>query len=108
MITSILLRISYGVFCTGAGYLGESNKEHGEGRRDIAIYDPVNGQAAVFEVKYSKDLEQMESLCEKAISQIDARMYARELKDDYDHVFCFGIVFFKKRCLIKQKKDETL
>ena len=86
----------------------ESNKEHGEGRSDIAIYDPVNGQAAVFEVKYSKDLEQMESFCEKAISQIDARMYARELKDDYDHVFCYGIVFFKKRCLIKQKKDETL
>lgn len=96
-----------GIF-TGAGYLVESNKEHGEGRSDIVIYDPVNGQAAVFEVKYSKDLEQMESLCEKAISQIDARMYARELKDDYDHVFCFGIVFFKKRCLIKQKKDETL
>ena len=93
-----------GIF-TGAGYLVESNKEHGEGRSDIAIYDPVNGQAAVFEVKYSKNLEQMESLCEKAISQIDARMYARELKDDYDHVFCYGIVFFKKRCLIKQKKD---
>ena len=96
-----------GIF-TGAGYLVESNKEHGEGRSDIAIYDPVNGQAAVFEVKYSKDLEQMESLCEKAISQIDARMYAQELTDDHDHVFCFGIVFFKKRCLIKQKKDETL
>ena len=24
-------------------------------------------------------------------------MYAKELEDDYDHVFCYGIAFYKKR-----------
>ena len=91
-----------GIF-TGAGYSVESNKEHGEGRSDIIVYDPVNGQAAVFEAKYSSALEYMESDCNRAIAQIDARMYAKELEDDYDHVFCYGIAFYKKRCLVKKK-----
>ena len=92
-----------GIF-TGAGYSVESNKEHGEGRSDIIVYDPVNGQAAVFEAKYSSALEYMESDCNRAIAQIDARMYAKELEDDYDHVFCYGIAFYKKRCLVKKKE----
>ena len=93
-----------GIF-TGAGYSVESNKEHGEGRSDIIVYDPVNGQAAVFEAKYSNALEHLESDCNRAIAQIDARMYAKELEDDYDHVFCYGIAFYKKRCLVKKKSD---
>ena len=92
-----------GIF-TGAGYSVESNKEHGEGRSDIIVYDPVNGQAAVFEAKYSNALEHLESDCNRAIAQIDARMYAKELEDDYDHVFCYGIAFYKKRCLVKKKE----
>lgn len=35
--------------------------------------------------------------------QIDKQMYAREYEDDYDHIFCYGISFFKKRCLVKTK-----
>ena len=36
-----------GIF-TGAGYVVESNKEHGEGRSDIVVYDSVNGQVGDF------------------------------------------------------------
>ena len=93
-----------GIF-TGAGYSVESNKEHGEGRSDIIVYDPINGQAAVFEAKYSSALEHMESDCSRALAQIDTKMYAKELEDDYDHVFCYGIAFYKKRCLVKKKSD---
>lgn len=39
--------------------------------------------------------------CESAFAQIDDRMYAKEFEDDYDEVFCYGISFFKKRCLVK-------
>lgn len=39
-----------GIFA-GAGYTVESNKEHGEGRSDIVVYDASEGRAAVFEVK---------------------------------------------------------
>ena len=89
-----------GIFA-GAGYSVESNKEHGEGRSDIVVSDIVNGRVAVFEVKKSDALADLISDCESALAQIDDRMYAREFEDDYDEVFCYGISFFKKRCLVK-------
>ena len=91
-----------GIFA-GAAYIVESNKEHGEGRSDVVVYDPVESRAAVFEAKYSKALKDMETSCEEALMQIDKQMYAREYEDDYDHIFCYGISFFKKRCLVKTK-----
>lgn len=91
-----------GIF-TGAGYAVESNKEHGEGRSDIVVYDSVNGQVAVFEAKTSKTIDAMSRDCEDAIRQIDDRMYAKEYEDEYDHILCYGISFFKKRCLVKKK-----
>ena len=91
-----------GIF-TGAGYAVESNKEHGGGRSDIVVYDSVNGQVAVFEAKTSKTMDVMSRDCEDAIRQIDDRMYAKEYEDEYDHILCYGISFFKKRCLVKKK-----
>ncbi len=88
-----------GIFA-GAGYSVESNKEHGEGRSDIVVSDIVNGRVAVFEVKKSDALADLISDCESAPAQIDDRMYAKEFEDDYDEVLCYGISFFKKRCLV--------
>ena len=48
-----------GIF-TGAGYMVDSNKEHGEGRSDVVVYDPVNARVAIFEAKYTKTLEDLE------------------------------------------------
>ena len=92
-----------GIFA-GAGYSVESNKEHGEGRSDIVVSDIVNGRVAVFEVKKSDALADLISDCESALAQIDDRMYAKEFEDDYDEVLCYGISFYKKRCLIKRKE----
>ena len=35
--------------------------------------------------------------------QIDERMYAKEFEDAYEEVLCYGIAFYKKRCLVKSK-----
>ena len=91
-----------GIF-TGAGYMVQSNKEHGEGRSDLVVMDTENGRVAVFEAKYSKMFQQLESDCNKAINQIESRMYAREFEENGDDVFCYGIAFFKKRCCVKIK-----
>lgn len=91
-----------GIF-TGAGYRVESNREHGEGRSDIVIYDMPHGRVAVFEVKYSLQLQDMEKDCDRALSQIKERFYAKEFENDYDEVWCYGISFFRKRCLVKKK-----
>ncbi len=91
-----------GIF-TGAGYMVDSNKEHGEGRSDVVVYDPVNGRVAIFEAKYTRILDNLESACDEALAQIDDRMYAKEYEEDYDQIFCYGIAFFKKRCMVKAK-----
>ena len=90
-----------GIF-TGAGYVVESNKEHGEGRSDVVVHDSENGRMAIFETKYSKRMENMDSDCDKALQQIRKRMYAEEYEEDYDQIFCYGISFFRKRCLVRR------
>lgn len=91
-----------GIF-TGAGYMVESNKEHGEGRSDVVVNDVIHGRVAIFEAKYAQNLDDLEKMCDKAIEQIDAKMYAKEYEDDYDEILCYGIAFFKKRCMVKKK-----
>lgn len=91
-----------GIF-TGAGYMVDSNKEHGEGRSDVVVYDSINGRVAIFEAKYTKVLNNLEAECDMALQQIDDRMYAKEYEDDYDQILCYGISFFKKRCMVKKK-----
>jgi len=91
-----------GIF-TGAGYMVDSNKEHGEGRSDVVVYDPINARVAIFEAKYTKTLGNLEKDCDTALQQIDNRMYAKEYEDDYDQVLCYGISFFKKRCMVREK-----
>lgn len=91
-----------GIF-TGAGYMVDSNKEHGEGRSDVVVHDGIHARVAIFEAKYTKSLDQLERACDTALQQIDERMYAKEYEDDYDEILCYGISFFKKRCMVKRK-----
>ena len=91
-----------GIF-TGAGYSVESNREHGEGRSDVLIKNPRNARIAIFEAKYARKLGDLETCCEVALQQIDKRQYAKEFEDDYDSVLCYGIAFYKKRCLVRTK-----
>ena len=91
-----------GIFA-GAGYTVDSNKEHGEGRSDVAIYDEANSRVAIFEAKYSRNQELLLSECDRALTQITDRMYAEEYADDYDEILCYGIAFLKKRCVVKKK-----
>lgn len=89
-----------GIFA-GAGYMVESNKEYGDGRSDVVVKDQINGRVAVFEAKYTRQLEKLECKCDEALNQIENQMYAKQLEEDYDEVLCYGIAFFKKRCMVK-------
>lgn len=42
-----------GIF-TGAGYMVDSNKEHGEGRSDVVVYDSVHGRVATLRQNIQK------------------------------------------------------
>ena len=89
-----------GIFA-GAGYEVDSNKEHGEGRSDVVVLDPEGDRVAIFEAKYSRTQDAMPKDCAAALEQIEDRQYAKEFEDDYDSVLCYGIAFYKKRCLVK-------
>lgn len=70
------------------------------------VKDIRNGRVAVFEVKQVKVLDMLENACTQALQQIDNRQYSKDFQDDFDEVICYGVAFFKKRCLV-QKKDEA-
>ena len=93
-----------GIFA-GAGYRVDSNRERGEGRSDVVVCDAIKGHVAIFEAKRAMTLDELEPECEKALRQIDDRMYAKDFEDEYDsdHIHCYGIAFYKKRCLVKKK-----
>ena len=57
----------------------------------------------IFEAKYTKVLDNLENECDIALQQINDRMYAKEYEDDYDEILCYGISFFKKRCMVRKK-----
>ena len=91
-----------GIFA-GAGYEVDSNKEHGEGRSDVVVLDPEGDRVAIFEAKYSRTQDAMSKDCAAALEQIEERQYAKEFEEDYDSVLCYGIAFYKKRCLVRMK-----
>lgn len=91
-----------GIFA-GAGYTVESNREHGEGRSDVVVFDARSGRVAIFEAKYAQRLEKLTESCHDALRQMDERKYAQDFEDSYDQIFCYGIAFFKKRCLVQRK-----
>ena len=84
-------------------YSVESNREHGEGRSDIVVYDEENSRVVIFEAKVAKSPDELPKACDAALQQIEARQYAEDFRDEYDEILCYGIAFYKKRCLVKMK-----
>ena len=94
-----------GIF-TGAGYSVDSNRERGEGRSDVVVRNSSKGRVALFEAKYAKTLDGLEASCEAALQQIEDRQYAKDFADHYDDILCYGIAFYKKRCLVKKNNEN--
>ena len=90
----------------GTGCAVKSNREHGEGRSDVVVYNMEKRQVAIFEAKYAKTLDGLEASCEAALRQIKDRQYAKDFADDYDDILCYGIAFYKKRCLVKKNNEN--
>ena len=93
-----------GIFA-GGGHRVESNREHGEGRSDIIVFDKNNARLAIFEVKCVKSLDALPAACEAALEQIDDRRYTESFWDNYDEKLHYGIAFYKKRCLVKREPN---
>lgn len=92
---------------TNFGYAVESNHEQGLGRPDIVIKDRKKRRAAVIEIKITKSQENLPRECQKALSQIKEQQYDKKIRQTgFKNVFCYGIAFCQKNCLVKQDKDS--
>ena len=57
------------------------------GKTDLVIIDKANGKVAIFEVKYSQRMKQLNKDCDKALAQMKERKYAEDYKDRYKDIF---------------------
>ena len=85
------------------GYSLKSNRESGDGRLDITLMERRRRElAVVIEVKDTKNFNELESLCDKGLAQIEEMRYESELKNDgYKNIIKYGIAFCKKSCMVK-------
>ena len=58
-----------------------------------------------FEAKVAKSPEELPAACDAALRQIEARQYVEDFRDEYDEILCYGIAFYKKRCLVKREPN---
>lgn len=90
------------------GYLKKSNREAGNGRYDICVYNiDETKPAVILELKAADKFKEMESAAEAALMQIANKGYDEWLPE-YGYTECFhiGIGFFRKRCRVKIRKVE--
>ena len=71
------------------------------------FYDLRKAVWLFLRLNIQKLLETMDTDCQKALDQINEKMYAKEYEDDFDHILCYGVSFFKKRCCIKLKDAKV-
>ena len=85
------------------GYSLKSNRESGDGRLDITLMERRRRElAVVIEVKDTKNFNELESLCDKGLTQIEEMRYESELRNDgYKNIIKYGIAFCKKSCMVK-------
>ena len=81
-------------------YKLRSNRESGEGRYDIAIYQQDKAEnAIIIEIKICGDNEMVESGCRRALRQIEEMHYTAEAEQiGYRNIIKCGVAFKGKLC----------
>jgi len=81
-----------------------SNRETGKGRNDILIEALDKSHGIVIEIKNCRD-GNMEELCDEALRQIEERDYTAVLRRyRFKEIRIYGIAFWDKECMVKEKK----
>ena len=94
-----------GILAGNANWLVKSNVEAGEGFADIIIETDDPDAGIIVEFKFTKNINEMEELCLKALKQIDDKRYSDYLlNQDRTKVLLYGMCFCKKRCKVINKK----
>ena len=96
-----------GILTGNANWLVKSNVEADEGFADIIVETDDPDAGIILELKFTKDISEMEGLCLKALKQIDDKRYFEYLlNQDRTNILLYGMCFCKKRCKVIAKKLE--
>ena len=86
-------------------WLIKSNRESGDGFSDILIMPEDPDAGIVIEVKYAKEMKELDVACEAAITQIKDKRYDETLRDEGRcDILAYGIAFCRKRCRVVGEK----
>ena len=86
-------------------WLIKSNRESGDGFSDILIMPEDPDAGIVIEVKYAKEMKELDAACEAAITQIKDKRYDEALRDEGRcDILVYGIAFCRKRCRVVGEK----
>ena len=87
------------------GWLIKSNRESGDGFSDILIKPEDPDAGIVIEVKYAKEMKNLDAACEAAMTQIKEKRYDETLRDEGRcDILAYGIAFCRKRCRVVGEK----
>lgn len=82
-------------------WLIKSNRESGDGFSDILIKPEDPDAGIVIEVKYAKEMKNLDAACEAAMAQIKDKRYDETLRDEGRcDILAYGIAFCRKRCRV--------
>ena len=86
-------------------WLIKSNRESGDGFSDILIEPEDPDAGIVIEVKYAKEMKELDAACEAAMAQIKNKRYDEALRDEGRcDILAYGIAFCRKRCRVIGEK----
>ena len=86
-------------------WLIKSNRESGDGFSDILIMPEDPDAGIVIEVKYAKEMKELDAACETAMAQIKDKRYDEALRDEGRcDILAYGIAFCRKRCRVVGEK----
>ena len=86
-------------------WLIKSNRESGDGFSDILIEPEDPDAGIVIEVKYAKEMKELDAACEAAMAQIQNKRYDETLRDEGRcDILAYGIAFCRKRCRVIGEK----
>ena len=86
-------------------WLIKSNRESGDGFSDILIMPEDPDAGIVIEVKYAKEMKELDAACEAAITQIKDKRYDETLRDEGRcDILAYGIAFCRNRCRVVGEK----
>ncbi|MBS0185814.1 MAG: AAA family ATPase [Proteobacteria bacterium] len=93
-------------------YFVETEKKSGEGRADLILIPKPTARyknALILEFKFSKMQENLTSLAEKALHQIEAKKYETKIKADplVEKIFKVGLAFQGKEVAVAFKESAS-